>query len=46
MTEVFQTSEKELVGSSDVLDLSFVFKETDIEAEGRTDIAKVYQMPM
>ena len=34
MTEVFQTSGMDLVGSSDVSDISFVFKETDIEAGG------------
>eukprot|EP00978_Attheya_sp_CCMP212_P030833 scaffold114707_cov31-Attheya_sp.AAC.1 len=41
MTEVFQTSETDLVGSSDVSDISFVFKEIDIETGGgRTDVCQ------
>jgi hypothetical protein len=34
MTELFQTSERVSIGSSDVIDLAFVFKETAIEAGG------------
>jgi hypothetical protein len=40
MTEVFQTSETVLIGSGDVLDIAFVFKEHDIVAGGRTDICQ------
>eukprot|EP00978_Attheya_sp_CCMP212_P032532 scaffold127501_cov28-Attheya_sp.AAC.1 len=34
MTELFQTSKRVSIGSSDVVDLAFVFKETAIEAGG------------
>ena len=34
MTELFQTSERVLIGYSDVTDIAFVFKESWIEAGG------------
>eukprot|EP00978_Attheya_sp_CCMP212_P004727 scaffold10364_cov61-Attheya_sp.AAC.3 len=36
MTELFQTSKRETIGSSDVTDISFVFKDTDIISGGAT----------
>eukprot|EP00978_Attheya_sp_CCMP212_P042261 scaffold254862_cov55-Attheya_sp.AAC.2 len=42
MMELFQTSERVSIGSSDVTDITFVFKETVIEAGG-TMLVDIYQ---